>query len=158
MSAQAALCAGCALITSTRRPARSMSPAVATVEVEVKRHIPAQVKGRPYRVEVRDKETVFQLVFFHARPDYLQRLLPTGQRDPLYTGNEPASQQIRSGSFPIEGGRSCPVGVRKQHFRCHFDRFRRSNRASHARRWIPIRLAPGLSVPHVIPMLILLHL
>ena len=29
---------------------------------------------------MRDAQTEFQLVFFHARGDYLQKLLPTGQR------------------------------------------------------------------------------
>ena len=55
-------------------------PAVVTVEVEVGAHQPPRQKGRPYRVLVRDSATDFQLVFFHARADYLQKLLPTGQR------------------------------------------------------------------------------
>ncbi len=55
-------------------------PAVATVEVTVGEHHPPRTRGRPYRVHVEDAETSFQLVFFHARGDYLQRLLPTGQR------------------------------------------------------------------------------
>ena len=56
------------------------APAVVTVEVEVGHHIAPSAKGRPYRVEVKDVQTSFQLVFFHARGDYLQKLLPTGQR------------------------------------------------------------------------------
>ncbi|WP_400088293.1 ATP-dependent DNA helicase RecG [Yoonia sp. R78084] len=55
-------------------------PSVATVEVTVGEHHPPRTRGRPYRVHVEDAETSFQLVFFHARGDYLQRLLPTGQR------------------------------------------------------------------------------
>ena len=55
-------------------------PSVVTVEVEIGRHIPPSRKGRPYRVEVRDAEMTFQLVFFHARDDWLNRQLPTGQR------------------------------------------------------------------------------
>ena len=55
-------------------------PAVATLEVTVGRHIPPSARGRPYRVEVQDAQTSFQLVFFHAHPDYLQKILPTGQR------------------------------------------------------------------------------
>ena len=54
-------------------------PCVITVEVEVLRHFPAQGKG-PYRVSVRDKSLEFQLVFFHARGEYLRELLPSGQR------------------------------------------------------------------------------
>ncbi len=55
-------------------------PQVLTVEVEVGRHLPPARKGRPYRVEVRDAQTTFQLVFFHARGDWLAQQLPTGQR------------------------------------------------------------------------------
>lgn len=55
-------------------------PCIVTVEVEVGLHLPPKQKGRPYRVMVRDAATDFQLVFFHARGDYLQKLLPTGQR------------------------------------------------------------------------------
>ncbi len=57
-----------------------VAPATVTVEVEVGGHFPARQKGRPYRVMVRDAALEFQLVFFHARADYLQKLLPTGQR------------------------------------------------------------------------------
>jgi ATP-dependent DNA helicase RecG len=55
-------------------------PGVATVEVTIGDHHPPRTRGRPYRVHVEDAETSFQLVFFHARGDYLQKLLPTGQR------------------------------------------------------------------------------
>lgn len=57
-----------------------VAPAVATVEVTVGEHYPPRTRGRPYRVHVTDTQTSFQLVFFHARGDYLQRLLPTGQK------------------------------------------------------------------------------
>lgn len=53
---------------------------VVTVEVTVGRHNSPASRGRPYRVQVQDAETAFTLVFFHARADYLKRLLPTGQR------------------------------------------------------------------------------
>lgn len=55
-------------------------PCTVTVEVEVGLHLPPRQKGRPYRVMVRDSALEFQLVFFHARGDFLQKLLPTGQR------------------------------------------------------------------------------
>ena len=55
-------------------------PTTVTVEVEVGGHFPPRQKGRPYRVMVRDSAFEFQLVFFHARGDYLQKLLPTGQK------------------------------------------------------------------------------
>ncbi|WP_373635497.1 ATP-dependent DNA helicase RecG [Yoonia sp. SS1-5] len=56
------------------------APDIATVEVLVGRHEPPKSRGRPYRVQVTDAQMTFQLVFFHAKGDYLQRLLPTGQR------------------------------------------------------------------------------
>ena len=55
-------------------------PEVVTVEIEVGRHQPPNRRGRPYRVEVKDAETTFQLVFFHARDQWLNAQLPTGQR------------------------------------------------------------------------------
>jgi ATP-dependent DNA helicase RecG len=55
-------------------------PSVVTVEVTVGAHLPPRSKGRPYRVQVRDAQLDFLLVFFHARADYLTKLLPTGQR------------------------------------------------------------------------------
>ncbi len=57
-----------------------MAPATLTIEVTVQDHIPPKQRGRPYRVNVTDVDTAFQLVFFHARGDYLQRQLPTGQK------------------------------------------------------------------------------
>ncbi len=53
---------------------------VVTVEVEVAEHYPAKAKGRPYRVMVRDAGAEFMLVFFHARDDWLRKILPTGAR------------------------------------------------------------------------------
>ena len=54
-------------------------PCTVTVEVEVGSHFAPRGKG-PYRIMVRDSALEFQLVFFHARGDYLQKLLPTGER------------------------------------------------------------------------------
>ncbi len=54
-------------------------PRVVIVEVVVGQHRPPRQKGRPYRIDVRDAETTFQVVFFRGNADYLQRLLPTGQ-------------------------------------------------------------------------------
>ncbi len=55
-------------------------PSVVTVEVTVGLHQPNAVKGRPYRVMVEDSNASFQLVFFHARKDWLQKQLPSGQK------------------------------------------------------------------------------
>ena len=65
----------------TRESIREViAPAIATVAVTVGAHHPPRSRGRPYRVHVEDAETSFQLVFFHAQPAYLQKLLPSGQR------------------------------------------------------------------------------
>ena len=58
----------------------AIAPAIVTVEVTVGLHLPPKSKGRPYRINVEDAATSFQLVYFHPRGDYLQKLLPTGQR------------------------------------------------------------------------------
>jgi ATP-dependent DNA helicase RecG len=55
-------------------------PGVVTVEVEIGLHQGAAVRGRPYRIHVRDALTEFQLVFFHPRIDWLRRTFPSGQR------------------------------------------------------------------------------
>ncbi len=55
-------------------------PGVVTVAVTVGRHNPPRAKGRPYVVTVEDSQVAFQLVFFHAKGDYLQKVLPFGQR------------------------------------------------------------------------------
>jgi ATP-dependent DNA helicase RecG len=66
---------------SRRASVRDVVPPVTlTVEVEVGAHFPPRTKGRPYRVMVRDSGLEFQLVYFHARGDFLQKLLPSGQR------------------------------------------------------------------------------
>jgi len=55
-------------------------PITVTVEVEIGLHFPPKQKGRPYRINVQDTKETFQLVFFHAREDWLKKQLPTGQR------------------------------------------------------------------------------
>ncbi|MGR3572698.1 ATP-dependent DNA helicase RecG [Brevirhabdus sp.] len=56
------------------------APAVVTVEVTVGQHQPPRTRGKPYRVVVSDAQASFTVVFFHARGDYVEKLLPTGQR------------------------------------------------------------------------------
>ena len=67
-----------------RRPVASIRdvvpPTTVTVEVEIGVHVPPRRKGGPARVFVRDAATEFQLVFFHARADWLDKQLPTGLR------------------------------------------------------------------------------
>jgi ATP-dependent DNA helicase RecG len=57
-----------------------VAPTTVTVEVEVGQHFPPRTRGKPYRVLVRDSGLDWALVFFHARGDYLEKLLPPGQR------------------------------------------------------------------------------
>lgn len=52
---------------------------VATLTVRVEGHLPPPTPRRPYRVLCRDDTGVLTLVFFHARPDYLRRMLPEGE-------------------------------------------------------------------------------
>ncbi len=54
-------------------------PGPATVEVVIGLHRKPAGRG-PYRIEVEDAKTAFQLVFFHARGDYLERAHPPGSR------------------------------------------------------------------------------
>ncbi|EDM70828.1 ATP-dependent DNA helicase RecG [Roseobacter sp. AzwK-3b] len=55
-------------------------PGVVTVEVVVGQHRAPSRRGGAYRITVEDAATAFQLVFFHARDEYLRRILPTGAR------------------------------------------------------------------------------
>ena len=53
-------------------------PSTLTVEVTVDSHRPSRNRGGAYRIHVHDAQMDFQLVFFHARGDYLTRILPQG--------------------------------------------------------------------------------
>jgi len=54
---------------------------IATLEVTVGKHdAPPQKSRRPYRVFCHDDSGEIQLIFFHARGDYLRRQLPEGQK------------------------------------------------------------------------------
>ncbi|SIS71547.1 ATP-dependent DNA helicase RecG [Roseivivax lentus] len=55
-------------------------PATLTVEVTVGLHRAPRSRTGAYRIEVRDGAMSFELVFFRGRADYLQKILPTGQR------------------------------------------------------------------------------
>ena len=55
-------------------------PAHATVEVAVRRIVPAARKGGPSRVYVEDSRTGWMLVFFHVRGDWLEKQFPIGAR------------------------------------------------------------------------------
>ena len=52
---------------------------VATIRIQVLEHHPPKVRRLPYRVSCTDDSGVIELVFFHARKDYLENILPVGQ-------------------------------------------------------------------------------
>lgn len=66
-----------------RRPRATVLGAIphetVTVEIRVAGHHPPRARGRPWRVDVTDAETGFQLVFFHARPGWVRGQLPEGE-------------------------------------------------------------------------------
>ncbi|TDE38399.1 ATP-dependent DNA helicase RecG [Antarcticimicrobium sediminis] len=55
-------------------------PGTLTVEVTVGAHHPPRTRGGAYRIHVVDAQEEFQLVFFHARSEYLNQVLPEGER------------------------------------------------------------------------------
>ncbi|RDD63972.1 ATP-dependent DNA helicase RecG [Ferruginivarius sediminum] len=52
---------------------------VATLTVTVGEHQQPRSRRQPYRVRCHDDSGTLDLVFFHARPDYLHRILPIGE-------------------------------------------------------------------------------
>ncbi|WP_112309464.1 ATP-dependent DNA helicase RecG [Pseudogemmobacter bohemicus] len=56
-------------------------PITVTIAVEILRHQPGRTRSAPTVVQCRDDQgAALELVFFHARGDYLQRILPVGAR------------------------------------------------------------------------------
>jgi ATP-dependent DNA helicase RecG len=53
--------------------------AIATVTVKVNAHHTPPIRGLPYKVTCSNDSGVIDLVFFHARSDYLQKILPVGE-------------------------------------------------------------------------------
>ncbi len=52
---------------------------IATLVLRVTAHEPAPSRRRPYRIHCSDDTGEIELVFFHARTEYLQRILPEGE-------------------------------------------------------------------------------
>ena len=63
----------------TPKIAEAPAGAIVTLSVAVGRHRPGR-GPRPYRIECADETGMLELVFFHAREDYLRKVLPPGQR------------------------------------------------------------------------------
>jgi len=53
---------------------------VATLTVEVDKHVPPASRKQPYRVRCRDETGFLTLIFFHAKGEYLAKMLPEGRR------------------------------------------------------------------------------
>src|SRR3569623_2249618 len=53
---------------------------IVTVEVNVLDHLAPRVKSQPYRVRVSDDSAVMEVIYFRAQADWLEKLLPVGQR------------------------------------------------------------------------------
>ena len=71
------------LIDRTKRPALNMVEhgSVITVEVTITNHDkPPKASRRPFRVTAHNETGYIDIVFFHARGDYVEKLLPIGAR------------------------------------------------------------------------------
>ena len=53
--------------------------AIATITVTIDAHQPPRIPRLPYKVLCSDETGELDLVFFHARADYLEKMLPVGQ-------------------------------------------------------------------------------
>jgi len=53
---------------------------IATVMVNVLDHLPPYDRRQPYRVRCSDDTAALELVYFHAKADYLKQILPAGSR------------------------------------------------------------------------------
>ncbi|EKE70917.1 ATP-dependent DNA helicase RecG [Oceanibaculum indicum P24] len=63
----------------TPRIAEAEPGRIATLTVRIEGHIPSPAPRRPYRVICRDASGDIDLVFFHARGDFLVKQLPVGE-------------------------------------------------------------------------------
>lgn len=52
---------------------------IVTIRARVEEHIPSNRHGKPYKVRMFDETGFLHLIFFHARRDYLEKLLPPGE-------------------------------------------------------------------------------
>jgi ATP-dependent DNA helicase RecG len=70
------------LIDRRYRPtiAAALPGGIATLEITVVEHQPAPNRRMPYRVVCSDETGELTLVFFNARPDWLRKQLPEGER------------------------------------------------------------------------------
>lgn len=71
----------CGIIDRRFQPKIAQAPhgRVATLTVRVDQHVPPLGPRHPYKVRCTDETGVLELIYFHARGDWLERLLPLGR-------------------------------------------------------------------------------
>jgi ATP-dependent DNA helicase RecG len=52
---------------------------ITTITARVDAHLPNEIQGKPYKIRLFDETGFLHLVFFHARRDYLKKILPEGE-------------------------------------------------------------------------------
>src|SRR6201994_646018 len=72
----------CGVIDRSYRPKLIEAEAgrIATVTLNVLDHLPPRDRRQPYKVRCSDDTATIELVFFHARADYLEKTLPQGEK------------------------------------------------------------------------------
>lgn len=70
------------IVDRSARPTIMEAPlgALATIEATVDRHVPPRIKRLPYQVIVSDSSGFLTLTFFRAKADYLEKVLPEGEK------------------------------------------------------------------------------
>lgn len=53
--------------------------AIATITLQITKHYPSRNKRQPYKIVGMDDTGAMSLIFFHARADYLNKMLPEGE-------------------------------------------------------------------------------
>ena len=53
---------------------------IATLTVNVEQHQEPRSRRQPYRVRCWDESSAIDIVFFHAKPDYIRKILPVGEQ------------------------------------------------------------------------------
>ena len=59
----------------TPKIANAKTGVVTTLTVSIDKHLPAKLKKLPYKIECSDETGKITLIFFHAKADYLQKIL-----------------------------------------------------------------------------------
>ncbi|PHR93296.1 MAG: ATP-dependent DNA helicase RecG [Robiginitomaculum sp.] len=60
--------------------ASAVDDEIVTLSVTVTEHMPGHSRKQPYKIMTHDETGELLLTFFHARPDYLRRILPEGSQ------------------------------------------------------------------------------